>query len=61
MIALVALYLFLFFFSLTKYLVFNIFYMHFMFLRSIYVQNLQQAVYVFCTFCVLPCFIYFYF
>ena len=29
------------FFSLTKYLVFNIFYMYFMFLCSIYVQNLQ--------------------
>ena len=44
-----ALYLFpSFFFSLTKYLVFNIFYMYFIFLCSIYVLNLQQAVYVFC-------------
>ena len=43
-IALVALYFFrsfLIFFSLTKYLVFNIFHMYFMFLCSIYVQNLQ--------------------
>ena len=64
MIALVALYLFpsfffLFFFSLTKYLVFNIFYVHFMFLCSIYVQNLQQAVYGFCKFCVLCCVVLF--
>ena len=41
-IALVALHFFpSIFFSLTKYLVFNIFYMYFMFLCSIYVQNLQ--------------------
>ena len=45
-IALVALYffpsfLFSFFFSLTKCLVFNMFYMYIMFLCSVYVQNLQ--------------------
>ena len=45
-IALVALYffpsfLFSFFFSLTKCLLFNMFYMYLMFLCSVYVQNLQ--------------------
>ena len=30
-----------------------------MFLCSIYVQNLQQAVYVFCKFCVLYCLVLF--
>ena len=33
--------------------------MYFMFLCSIYVQNLQQAVYVFCKFCVL-CYLVFF-
>ena len=54
-----ALYFFPSLFSLTKYLAFNIFSMYLMFLCSIYVQNLQQAVYVFCKFCVLCCLVLF--
>ena len=50
---------FYYFLSLTEYLVFNIFYMYIMFLCSIYIQNLQQAVYVFCKFCVLCCLVLF--
>ena len=47
------------FFSMTKYLVFNIFCMYFMFLCSIYVQNLQQVLYVFWKFCVPYCLVLF--
>ena len=52
-------FLFYFFFSLSiQYLIFLYV---LCFLCSIYVQNLQQAVYVFCKFSVLCCFIYFLF
>ena len=51
-IALVAHYFFLIFSPLTKYLVF---YNFICILCSIYVQNLHQAVYVLCKFCILCC------
>ena len=60
-IALMALYFFpSFFVSLSKYLVFNVFYMYFMFLCSIYVQNLRYMSSVSFVSCVVL-FYYFYF